>query len=155
MLGPLVVGSMAEHVGFDFGIGKERIKAEGQTPTKLPVASFNLVLEFPHLQIAYSPLGQTIASCSLDGSVNIWDVTGGTRGRLDGRLDFHCGKAWCCEFSPDGRWLLTGGANGSDGCVLGHDTRILKTPWAIMGFDSPGLSSSICHFDDRSTSNLF
>lgn len=106
--------------------------------------------------IAYSPLGQTIASCSLDGSVNIWDVTGGTRGRLDGRLDFHCGQAWCCEFSPDGRWLLTGGANGSDGCVLGHDTRILKTPWAIMGFDSPVTSLSLnqdgelCTADGRS-----
>lgn len=86
--------------------------------------------------VSFSPQGQTVAACSLDGTVSIWDTATreSDRARLTGMLASHSNEAWCCGFSPDGRWLFSG---GGDNTVLVHDTRLLSTSWMLSGFRSP------------------
>jgi WD40 repeat protein/serine/threonine protein kinase/tetratricopeptide (TPR) repeat protein len=60
--------------------------------------------------IAFSPDGQTLASASWDGDVNIWDVaTGKHRCTLRGHSTFVQSVA----FSPDGKTLASGGFDGT------------------------------------------
>ena len=54
------------------------------------------------MDVKFTPDGQTLASCSRDGTVKLWDVaTGRERITLYGRFG---GISWMM-FSPDGRTL--------------------------------------------------
>lgn len=92
--------------------------------------------------LSFSPCGQTIAVTSLGGGVSLWDLAmNGSGARLNTNFRAHEGEAWCCAFSPDGNWLLSG---GGDNTILVHDARLLRTPFCLAGFESAviGLSYS-------------
>lgn len=74
----------------------------GQDP--LTIAGHSLVVT----QVAYSPDGQALATRGAGGPVKIWDAV---TGRLRWDLEAHAERfAW----SPDGRFLLTGGGDFRD-----------------------------------------
>ncbi|HEV3260923.1 MAG TPA: PQQ-binding-like beta-propeller repeat protein [Gemmataceae bacterium] len=60
------------------------------------------------IAFAPSPDGKTLAWGCSDGAVHVWEVaTGGERYRLRG----HRGSVWCLAFGPDGRVLVSSGAD--------------------------------------------
>jgi WD40 repeat protein/uncharacterized caspase-like protein len=56
--------------------------------------------------IAYSPDGRTVASCGEDKTIKLWDAA---TGELVRNLTGHNSYVWDVAFSPDGRWLASGG----------------------------------------------
>jgi WD40 repeat protein len=60
--------------------------------------------------IAYSPVGQHLASAGEDGTVRVWDLKRGEELRL---LRGHTDAVSTCAFSPDGRQLASAGKDGS------------------------------------------
>jgi WD40 repeat protein len=60
------------------------------------------------LCVAYSPDGKTIATCSNDGIISVWDADNGSR--LLGPFNCHVGAVLSIAFSPDGNVLLSGNA---------------------------------------------
>ncbi len=56
-------------------------------------------------QVAFSPDGQTLASCSSDQKVNLWDVASRT---LLASMVGHESEVWSLAFSPDGKQLFSG-----------------------------------------------
>ena len=59
--------------------------------------------------IAVSRDGERAVTACLDRSVDLWDLRSGARVR---RLGEHESYALCAAFSPDGRWVVSGGSNG-------------------------------------------
>jgi WD40 repeat protein len=56
---------------------------------------------------AYAPDGLTIVSASHDFTLGLWDArTGATVATLRG----HASQVWTCAYSPDGRFIISGGA---------------------------------------------
>ncbi|MCP5449380.1 MAG: hypothetical protein H6972_02150 [Gammaproteobacteria bacterium] len=51
--------------------------------------------------------------------MRLWDVAGRTEAH---RFEGHAGGVRACGFSPDGRWLATGGTTGRCGCGRGGRT---------------------------------
>ncbi|MEL6880251.1 MAG: NB-ARC domain-containing protein [Cyanobacteria bacterium J06607_10] len=66
-------------------------------------------------QIACSPDGKTIATCSDDVTIKLWDSTSGSRmGALQMTLRGHTdGGIWTLDFSPDSQQLISGGQDGT------------------------------------------
>jgi WD40 repeat protein len=60
------------------------------------------------LDLAWSPDGSILATCSYDRLVKLWD--GGTGKELRTLKD-HSDAVYGVSFSPDGRWLASGGAD--------------------------------------------
>ena len=58
--------------------------------------------------VRYSPDGKTIATCSDDRKINIWNAANGER--LREPLEGHTRAVLCIEFSPDGEFLVSGDA---------------------------------------------
>ena len=58
------------------------------------------------LSIAFHPAGNRLASTSLDESICIWDLDSN---QLLVELTGHDGPVTCLAYSPDGKWLATGG----------------------------------------------
>ena len=56
--------------------------------------------------IAFHPTGNRLASTSLDESIFIWDLD---NKQLLAELTAHDGQVTCLAYSPDGKWLATGG----------------------------------------------
>jgi WD40 repeat protein/tRNA A-37 threonylcarbamoyl transferase component Bud32 len=63
--------------------------------------------------LAFSPVAPLLATCAEDGTVRLWDCTGGmSRGRRIGPGPFG-GGVGSVTFTPDGRYLATANANGT------------------------------------------
>ncbi|GFG40879.1 hypothetical protein Cfor_08909 [Coptotermes formosanus] len=58
-------------------------------------------------QVEFSPNGELLASCSLDGSTILWDTRSGRRGRPSFQVSGSGVRT--CRFSPDGHLLVTAG----------------------------------------------
>jgi WD40 repeat protein len=65
-------------------------------------------------QVAFSPDGATVAVLGHRKGVTLWDVAaGGERDDFDG--DLRAGHILCAVFTPDGKTLITGGADKDKG----------------------------------------
>ncbi|CAB3378883.1 Hypothetical predicted protein [Cloeon dipterum] len=58
-------------------------------------------------KVEFSPDGEKLSSCSLDGSASLWDVDSGQRANPP--LQSSGASVRTCRFSPDGRLVVTGG----------------------------------------------
>ncbi len=79
--------------------------------------------------VAFSNDGKRILSSSYDGTARIWDRdTGKELYRFREYSEF----LWSAEFSPDGKWIITGGggggANGKWTKGNDHSVRLWRTP---------------------------
>ena len=57
----------------------------------------------------FSPDQKTMASCSWDGHVKVWDVL---TGMLIGKMDEHQGRVYSVKYDPLNRFVASGGADG-------------------------------------------
>jgi WD40 repeat protein len=94
-------------------------------------------------QILLLPGGQRIMSCSLDGSIRIWDLESGTQVG-EAWKDEECGGLPAIALSPDGKKVVTGSDDGAvrlwdieTGKVVkrftGHTDRVLSVSWRPDG----------------------
>jgi WD40 repeat protein len=94
-------------------------------------------------QILRLPGGQRIMSCSLDGSIRIWDLESGTQVG-EAWKDEECGGLPAIALSPDGKKVVTGSDDGAvrlwdieTGKVIkkftGHTDRVLSVSWRPDG----------------------
>jgi WD40 repeat protein len=95
--------------------GREMITAAGNEAAIFayagPEAVANLTgHEGPVYGVAYSPDGATVASCSGDQSIRIWDLTAGTQLKA---LSGHTGAVYSLQFNADGKQLLSAGTDGT------------------------------------------
>lgn len=78
-----------------------------------------------------------LATASLDGSVRLWDCRSAWDTKQRSPCVFtshsHGDMVFTCTFSEDGRWLASGGADGS---VCFVDTLPMHAKWQMMGFGS-------------------
>ena len=118
-----------EEVG-EVGVSKKETESESESDTN--VQTF-LGHEKAVAGLAFAPDGEILASASLDVTVKLWDVAGGTpegtpylRETLDGHTDGVRTVAW----SPDGRTLASA---GWDNKVLLWDTQMGRYRAALRG----------------------
>jgi len=90
-------------------------------------------------QVEFAPDGRTIASCGLDGTLRLWDVT---RGRCLRSIAAHNGDANDVSFSPDGQTVATAGDDGyikiwnvSDGTL--RTTLAKQDEWVVSALFFP------------------
>jgi RNA polymerase sigma factor (sigma-70 family) len=80
-------------------------------------------------EISFSPDGTKVLTCSMDGTVRLWDYqTGQPLGTLLSQDEFVFGAA----FSKDGRYVASGGGGRKEGKEFAggtdHDIRVLELP---------------------------
>lgn len=79
--------------------------------TKEPVATFSHGVS-KVLGLAFSPDGKTLASTtSEEFTVKLWNVEDLAAVKEIQTLEGHTGAVFSADFSPDGRWLVTGGGS--------------------------------------------
>jgi WD40 repeat protein len=65
--------------------------------------------------VAYSPMGDLVATAGNDGIVGLWDPATGQR---HGKPLVHDGKVYSVAFSPDGKQILGAGAGAGNGGAI-------------------------------------
>lgn len=65
---------------------------------------------FPVLDLTFCADGQTVASCSMDQTIGLWDVASG---QLLQRLTGHAGMVWAGAFSPDSQLFASASTDGT------------------------------------------
>ena len=111
----------------------------------IEIESGKTVSEFPGHQfgatdVVFSDDGKRLLSCGYDGTARLWDrATGKELYRFRDHREF----LWMATFSPDGKWILTGGGgfnagNGNYNKGSDHAIRLWKMPdeKAITEFSS-------------------
>jgi WD40 repeat protein len=81
--------------------------------------------------VAIHPDGQIFASCSLDQTIKIWNLT---TGELLENLTEHSGGVTCVTFSSDGQTLASSSAN-PDGTIKLWDTQSWQLKQTLKGDD--------------------
>lgn len=116
-------------------------QTQSPTPTNAPLGSTLITYAGRSNQVTgvcWSPLpGRTLAFCSIDGSVTLWDVTANNvlRTRSQG------GEIYAVVWSPNGQMLASAGSNGiieiwnaASGSLiatcLGHSLSIFGLAWS-------------------------
>jgi len=97
--------------------------------------------------------GTMIATCSLEGEVNIWDA----ECRLTKTIKKHTGAVLCIRFNEDGRFLASGGDDGmvfvytSDGDVVysasEHESDVSNVMWTDRFLVSVGYDGWVVLYD--------
>ena len=78
--------------------------------------------------VSFHPSGNFLLTCSNDNTVKVWDLR---EGQLFYTLNGHDGPATCCEFSQNGDYFATGGAD--------MNVMVWKTNFdRVLGTYSPG-----------------
>jgi WD40 repeat protein len=100
--------------------------------------------------LAFSPDGTLLVSAGLDTDVHFWDLsTGQRRASLRDRVL----PTFAVTFTPDGKNLVIGGANGAIEVVLVANASIArrfpghKHPVGAVSLSSDGRSAGAAHFD--------
>ena len=89
----------------------------GETILVYDIASGNVLSEcgghkFGVTHVAFSNDGKRLLSSAYDGSARLWDRESGKElYRFKGHTEF----LWMASFSPDGKWVLTGGGGVNQG----------------------------------------
>jgi len=77
---------------------------------------------------------ELVATCSFDGRARLWDSVTGTCLSV---FSDHTGPVYALSFSPNGRFLATG---GGDGYLHIYDLEAQKKTWSwFAGFHKPGI----------------
>ncbi|KAF7302932.1 hypothetical protein MKEN_01255700 [Mycena kentingensis (nom. inval.)] len=77
---------------------------------------------------------EVVATSSEDGTVRLWDSLTGACLHI---FNDHKGKVFCLRFSPDGRWLASGSA---DGWLHVYDVKSRTMRWSWFGdYNAPGV----------------
>ncbi len=88
--------------------------------------------------LAFHPGGKWVATCSLDGTMRLWDAT--PPGRPRALFPFHgVGDPMCAAFSPEGRYLAFGLSNGM--------IAIMPIPSSLPEYASPPAANLISSTD--------
>ncbi len=93
-----------------------------------PARRITFALGEPVISAAFDPSGDRVAIGGIQGAVGVWHRS--TQGWQRIEAARHQGQVWHVEFSPDGRWLASAGADGTahvwnvvtgEGRLLRHD----------------------------------
>ena len=81
-------------------------------------------------KLAFAPDGKTLAACSSDKSVRIFDPGGGQKQVLNGHNDW----VYSLAFAPDGKTLASGSWDGEVRVWNLADGKVIRTILAAPGF---------------------
>ncbi|MGB3266483.1 MAG: CHAT domain-containing protein [Microcoleus sp.] len=114
----------------------EQILEQGHTQTNYQKKSWKTEHTFTShsdiiKSVAIHPDGQIFASCSLDQTIKVWNLT---TGKLLENLTEHSGGVTCVTFSSDGQTLASSSAN-PDGTIKLWDTQSWQLKRTLKGDD--------------------
>jgi WD40 repeat protein len=91
--------------------------------------------QFPPLLPPFSPNAKWLLTITADGPVRLWDLTDEDPSANPVVLRGHVGMPLATAFSPDGRWLATGGATSSQLLLQDETVRLWDLSNPDTGID--------------------